>query len=79
MPLRFNTCPACNKKIIFKIEKKDIDTSRYPAPVYIHHADDACNHTSTFYFDSLLRVSYKEPYKKEPKRGQKIKTLRTIS
>ena len=74
MPLRFNTCPHCNQRIVFKIEKKDIDNSQYPSPVYIFHDVDSCGKTSTFYVDSLLRVSYKEL---EKKLGG-IKTIKTI-
>ncbi len=73
MPLRFNTCPHCNRKIIFKIEKEDIDTSQYPAPIYVHHNDKSCGKISTFYVDSLLRVSYKELEKK----AGAIKTIET--
>ncbi len=62
MPLRFNICPHCNEKIIFKIETNDIDSSNYPAPVYI--VCNSCNKLSTFYVDSLLRISYKELEKK---------------
>ena len=61
MPLRFNTCPHCNSKIIFKIEIEDI-SSHYPAPVYI--ICKSCTKLSTFYVDSLLRISYKELEKK---------------
>ena len=61
---RYNYCPHCEKRILFTIEMKDIDQSQYPAPVYILHKDDACNKISTFYVDSLLRVSYKELEKK---------------
>ncbi len=71
MPLRFNVCPHCESKIIFKIEMNDIDRAQYPAPVYI-----MCNHckkTSTFYVDSLLRVSFKELEKKPGG----IKTIKT--
>lgn len=71
MPLRFNICPHCNKKIIFNIEMKDIDSSQYPAPVYI--VCKSCNKLSTFYVDSLLRVSYKELDKKPGA----IKTIET--
>jgi len=60
MPYRYNYCPHCEKKIVFKIELDDIDQSQYPAPAYIVHKDDSCGKLSTFYFDSLLRVSYKE-------------------
>ncbi|MHA1491610.1 MAG: hypothetical protein ACTSRI_18390 [Promethearchaeota archaeon] len=74
MPLRFNYCPHCNKKIIFKIEMEDIDSRQYPAPVYIIHKDESCNKLSTFYVDSLLRVSYMEL---EKKKGG-IKTIETI-
>lgn len=73
MPLSFNTCPHCNRKIIFKIEKEDIDASQYPAPIYIHHNDKSCGKISTFYVDSLLRVSYKELEKK----AGAIKTIET--
>lgn len=73
MPLSFNTCPHCNRKIIFKIEKEDIDASQYPAPIYIHHNDTSCGKISTFYVDSLLRVSYKELEKK----AGAIKTIET--
>jgi len=62
MPLRFNTCPHCSNKITFKIEMEDIDTSHYPAPIYI--MCNNCKNLSTFYVDSLLRVSYKELEKK---------------
>jgi len=62
MPLRFNTCPHCSNKIKFTIEMEDIDTGQYPAPVYI--ICHSCNKLSTFYVDSLLRVSYKELEKK---------------
>ena len=74
MPLRFNSCPHCNQRIIFKIEKNDIDSSKYPAPVYIHHKSELCGKTSTFYVDSFLRVSYIELEKK----SGAIKTLETI-
>ena len=73
MPLRFNTCPFCHEKIIFTIEIEDIDSSQYPAPAYILHKSESCGKTSTFYFDSLLRVSYKELEKKPGA----IKTLET--
>ncbi|MFX0136577.1 MAG: hypothetical protein ACFFDN_23265 [Candidatus Hodarchaeota archaeon] len=62
MPFRFNTCPHCNEKIIFDIQMNDINSSQYPAPVYI--VCKSCNKLSTFYVDSLLRVSYKELDKK---------------
>jgi hypothetical protein len=62
MPLKFNTCPHCREKIIFKIEVLDIDSSHYPAPVYIICTN--CTKLSTFYVDSLLRISYKELEKK---------------
>ena len=74
MPISFNTCPHCNQKIVFKIEKEDIDSSQYPAPVYIHHIDESCNKISTFFVDSLLRVSYKELEKK----AGAIKTIDTL-
>ena len=62
MPLKFSFCPHCEKKIIFKIEIDDIDSSHYPAPVYI--ICKSCTKLSTFYVDSLLRISYKELEKK---------------
>ncbi len=74
MVIRYNYCPHCNEKIQFRIEMEDIDQSRYPAPVYIIHEDQSCKKLSTFYVDSLLRVSYKEL---EKKRGG-IKTLKTL-
>ncbi|MBD3213314.1 MAG: hypothetical protein GF311_11960 [Candidatus Lokiarchaeota archaeon] len=73
MPLRFNTCPHCGERIIFRISTDDIDTSKYPAPVYILHDDDSCGKTSTFFVDSLLFVSYKELEKKPGA----IKTIKT--
>ena len=79
MPIKYNTCPFCNKKIAFKITKEDIDTSYYPAPVYIFHEDKSCNKTATFYLDSLLRVSYIEPEKKKSLTGKEIKTITTIT
>jgi len=74
MPLRFNSCPHCNQRIIFKIEENDINSSKYPAPVYILHKSELCGKTSTFYVDSFLRVSYKELEKKSGAN----KTLETI-
>ncbi|MBY9014614.1 MAG: hypothetical protein KGD68_02885 [Candidatus Lokiarchaeota archaeon] len=74
MPLRFNTCPYCNQRIVFRIDEKDVNTARYPAPIYIHHTSKSCGKTSTFYVDSLLRVSFKELEKK----SGAIKTLKTI-
>ena len=74
MPIRFNYCPHCNEKIMFRIDLGDIDTSQYPAPVYIIHEDKSCGKLSTFYVDSLLRISYKELDKKPGG----IKTIRTI-
>ncbi len=74
MPLRFNTCPYCNQRIVFRIEEKDVNNSQYPAPIYIHHTNESCGKTSTFYVDSLLRVSYKELEKK----SGAIKTLKTV-
>ena len=71
MPLRFNTCPHCNNKIVFQIEMEDIDSKQYPAPVYIKCK--SCEKLSTFYVDSLLRVSYKELDKKPGA----IKTIKT--
>ncbi|MFX1376024.1 MAG: hypothetical protein ACFFA0_09450 [Promethearchaeota archaeon] len=62
MPLRFNFCPHCNSQIRFSIEMEDIDSNQYPAPVYI--ICKSCKKLSTFYVDSLLRVSYKELSKK---------------
>jgi hypothetical protein len=76
MPYRFNSCPHCEKRIIFWIEQGDIDISKYPAPIYVKHKDKACGKISTFYVDSLLRVSYKEPQKKS---GKNIKTIHTIN
>ncbi len=71
MPLRFNFCPHCSNKIIFRIEMEDIDSNQYPAPVYI--ICKSCKKLSTFYVDSLLRVSYKELDKKPGG----IKTIKT--
>ena len=71
MVLRFNFCPFCNEKIVFSIQMEDIDPSQYPAPVYI--ICNSCKKLSTFYVDSLLRVSYKELDKKPGG----IKTLET--
>ncbi|MHA2391495.1 MAG: hypothetical protein ACXAEX_05970 [Promethearchaeota archaeon] len=62
MPIKFNTCPHCNKKITFKIEAEDFDSTQYPAPVYI--VCKSCTKLSTFYVDSLLRISFKELEKK---------------
>jgi DNA-directed RNA polymerase subunit RPC12/RpoP len=62
--IRYNYCPHCESKIIFKIGMDDIDTKQYPAPIYIIHKDPSCGKLSTFYVDSLLRVSYKELEKK---------------
>ncbi|MHA2120304.1 MAG: hypothetical protein ACW990_03765 [Promethearchaeota archaeon] len=47
---------------MFSIVMDDIDSSQYPAPVYIHCK--SCDALSTFYVDSLLRVAYKELEKK---------------
>ncbi len=74
MVIRYNYCPICQKRITFKIEMDDIDSSQYPAPVYIFHKDPECNQVSTFYVDSLLRVSYKELEKKPGA----IKTIETF-
>ena len=74
MPLRFNSCPHCNQRIVFKIEENDINSSKYPAPVYILHKSKLCGKISTFYVDSFLRVSYKELEKK----SGALKTLETI-
>lgn len=71
MPIRFNFCPHCNNRIVFKIEMDDIDSKQYPAPVYI--ICKLCKKVSTFYVDSLLRVSYKELDKKPGG----IKTIKT--
>ena len=60
----YNYCPFCEKRIFFTITMDDIDTTQYPAPAYIIHKDESCNKLATFYFDSLLRVSYKETEKK---------------
>lgn len=78
MVTRYNYCPYCNEQIVFKIELNDIDTSLYPAPVYIHHKNDSCDKISTFYVDSLLRVSYTELGKKKSITGTEIKMLETI-
>lgn len=72
---RYNSCPHCEQRIIFKIELKDIDESQYPAPVYIIHNDESCGKLSTFYVDSLLRVSYKE-LEKKPGGISTIETLK---
>ena len=71
LPLRFNFCPHCGEKILFEIEMKDINSSQYPAPVYI--LCKLCNKLSTFYVDSFLRVSYTELDKKPGG----IKTIKT--
>jgi len=71
MPIRFDFCPHCNSKVTFRIEMEDIDSKRYPAPVYI--ICNSCKKLSTFYVDSLLRVSYKELEKKPGA----IKTIET--
>jgi hypothetical protein len=68
---RFNYCPHCEEKIVFEIEMKDINSSQYPAPVYILCKE--CKKLSTFYVDSFLRVSYKELDKKPGG----IKTIKT--
>ncbi|MBD3255994.1 MAG: hypothetical protein GF383_12940 [Candidatus Lokiarchaeota archaeon] len=73
MPLKYNYCPHCNERISFRIEMADIDSSRYPAPVYIKCS--LCGKTSTFYVDSRLRVSYKELEKKPGA----IKTIETFN
>ncbi|MFW9990409.1 MAG: hypothetical protein ACFFC3_17340 [Candidatus Odinarchaeota archaeon] len=78
MVTRYNYCPYCHKRIIFKIEIDDIDQSLYPAPVYIHHKDGNCDKISTFYVDSLLRVSYKELGKKKSITNHEIKILEAI-
>lgn len=49
----------------------DIDSSQYPAPVYI--VCKLCKKLSTFYVDSFLRVSFKELEKKPGG----IKTIQT--
>ncbi|MFW9951361.1 MAG: hypothetical protein ACFFKA_14685 [Candidatus Thorarchaeota archaeon] len=64
MPLRFNTCPHCGYRFVFRIEKNDIDPSQFPAPVYILHKKESCGKISTFYVDSLLQVSFTELEKK---------------
>jgi hypothetical protein len=71
MPLKFNFCPHCSEKILFEIEMGDIDSSQFPAPVYI--VCKYCKKISTFYMDSLLRVSYKELEKK----SGGIRTIKT--
>jgi len=78
MVLRYNYCPYCEQRIVFKIEMEDIDQSLYPAPVYILHKDNSCGKISTFYVDSLLRVSYKELGKKKSINGSEIKIIETI-
>ena len=78
MPFRYNFCPHCEQKIVFKIEMKDIDPSLYPAPVYIFHKNGACNKLSTFYVDSELRVSYNDLEKKKSKTQKKVKTIKTL-
>lgn len=74
MPLKFDFCPHCQKKIIFKLEEEDIDARIFPAPVYVLHRDASCNKLTTFYVDSLLRISFKEIGRK---RGG-IKTIETV-
>ncbi len=74
MVYRFNVCPHCQQKIVYKIELSDIDTKQYPAPIYIHHKSTSCNKTSTFYMDSLLRTSYIELEKKPGA----LKTIETL-
>lgn len=71
IPIRFNFCPHCSEKIFFEIEMADIDSSQYPAPVYI--VCKLCKKLSTFYVDSFLRVSFKELEKKPGG----IKTIQT--
>jgi len=78
MPYRFNICPHCGKKIIFWIEEGDIDSGKYPAPVYIHHKEKSCGKTSTFYVDSLLRVSY-TALEKKPGAIKTIKTIKSFT
>lgn len=56
---------------MFRIELQDIDSSQYPAPVYI--ICRSCAKLSTFYVDSLLRISFKE-LKKKPGGKTTIKT-----
>ncbi|MFX1392022.1 MAG: hypothetical protein ACFFAH_00475 [Promethearchaeota archaeon] len=77
MTVKFNSCPYCHKRISFEIKLEDIDTSHYPAPVYIHHKDESCDKISTFYMDSRLQVSYKELGKKKSITGREIKTIKT--
>jgi len=74
MVLKVSSCPHCNSKIFFRIELSDINTERFPAPVYIVHKNGKCDKTSTFYVDSKLRISYST---KEKKAGA-IKILNTI-
>ncbi len=78
MPLKFNVCPHCSQKIVFRVNKDDIDNSKYPSPVYIHHNEDTCGKTSTFFLDSQLGVSYIEPEKK-PGAIKTIETLKSDS
>ena len=78
MPLRYNSCPHCDQRIIFKIEMEDIDSTLYPAPFYLIHKDKSCNKLSTFYVDSKLQVAYKELDKKKSITGSIIKTIETL-
>ncbi len=78
MPTRYNSCPHCNERIIFKIEMEDIDSSLYPAPIYLIHKDESCNKLSTIYVDSMLQVAYKELEKKKSITGSAITTIETI-
>jgi len=55
---------------------EDIDQSLYPAPFYLHHKNGSCDKISTFYVDSLLRVSYKELEKKNRKLGVVLNSLK---
>ena len=78
MPIRYNSCPYCDQRIIFKIEMEDIDSSLYPAQFYLIHKDKSCNKLSTFYVDSKLQVAYKELEKKKSITGSTIKTIETL-
>ncbi|MBY9006713.1 MAG: hypothetical protein KGD63_08145 [Candidatus Lokiarchaeota archaeon] len=64
MTLKFNSCPHCGQQIVFKVNFNDIDNSRFPAPIYIHHNNEQCGKISTFFLDSRLQVSYKDRDKK---------------
>jgi len=79
LPVRFNYCPHCEQRIAFRVDMENIDSSRYPAPIYIIHREKACKKLSTFYLDSGLHVSYTELEKKKSKTKKKVKTIKTLS